>query len=164
MSVCVGGGVLHSLHYWMSRSGDILGHSITFTFISKTVSSWQCVWGGYVGKLGVFCHSITFTFISKAVSSWQCFWGGYVGKLGVFCHSITFTFISKAVSSWQCFWGGYVGKLPFSTVSKGRASSSASECHSICWNPCFPQWTAAPQHQQHSYSPRPWCYPHHAWL
>ncbi len=32
------------------RSGDILGHSITFTFSSKAVSSWQCVWGGYVGK------------------------------------------------------------------------------------------------------------------
>ncbi len=32
------------------RSGDILGHSITFTFSSKAVSSWRCVWGGYVGK------------------------------------------------------------------------------------------------------------------
>ncbi len=32
------------------RSGDILGHSITFTFCSKAVSSWRCVWGGYVGK------------------------------------------------------------------------------------------------------------------
>ncbi len=32
------------------RSGDILGHSITFTFSSKAVSSWLCVWGGYVGK------------------------------------------------------------------------------------------------------------------
>ncbi len=34
------------------RSGDILGHSITitFTFSSKSVSSWWCVWGGYVGK------------------------------------------------------------------------------------------------------------------
>ncbi len=51
-----------------------------------------------------------------------------------------------------------------SAVSEGRASSSASECHSTCWNPCFPQWTAAPQYQQHSCSPRPWCYHHHAWL
>ncbi len=32
------------------RSGDILGHSFTFSFISKAVSSWRCVWGGYVGK------------------------------------------------------------------------------------------------------------------
>ncbi len=34
------------------RSGDILGHSITitFNFSSKSVSSWWCVWGGYVGK------------------------------------------------------------------------------------------------------------------
>ncbi len=36
------------------RSGDILGHSITFTFtLSNAVrqlSSWRCVWGGYVGK------------------------------------------------------------------------------------------------------------------
>ncbi len=47
---------------------------------------------------------------------------------------------SKSVSSWRCVWGHYyVGKLPFGTVSVGRASSSASECHSTCWNPCFPQ-------------------------
>ncbi len=55
-------------------------------------------------------------------------------------HSITFSFISKAVVILAgCVWGRYVGKLPFSTVSEGRASSSASECHSTCWNPCFPQ-------------------------
>ncbi len=52
---------------------------------------------------------------------------------------ITFRF-SKSVSSWRCVWGHYyVGKLPFGTVSEARASSSASECHSTCWNPCFPQ-------------------------
>ncbi len=57
-------------------------------------------------------------------------------------HSITFifSFISKAAVILRCVWGGYyVGKLPFGTVSEGRASSSASECHSTCWNPCFPQ-------------------------
>ncbi len=43
-------------------------------------------------------------------------------------------------------------------------SSSASECHSTCWNPCFPQWTASLQYQQLSCSPRLWCYQHHAWL
>ncbi len=59
-------------------------------------------------------------------------------------HSLTFTFSSKAVvilavcSGWKCW----------KTVSEGRASSSASECHSTCWNPCFPQWTAATQYQQ----------------
>ncbi len=59
-------------------------------------------------------------------------------------HSITFTFSSKAVVilavclRWLCW----------KTVFEGRASSSASECHSTCWNPCFPQWTAAPQYQQ----------------
>ncbi len=82
-------------------------------------------------------------------------------------HSITFTFsfISKAAVILRCVWGGYyIGKLPFGTVSEGRASSSASECHSTCWNPCFPQWTAAPQYQQHSCSPRPWCHHHHTWL
>ncbi len=68
-------------------------------------------------------------------------------------HSITFSFISKAVVilGWLLCW---------KAVSEGRASSSASECHSTCWNPCFPQWTAAPQYQQHSCSPRPWCYHH----
>ncbi len=72
---------------------------------------------------------------------------------------------ARQLSSWRCVWGHYyVGKLPFGTVSEGRASPSASECRSTCWNPCFPQWTAAPQYQQHSCSPRPWCYHHHAWL
>ncbi len=36
------------------RSGDILGHSITFTSVSsaRQLSSWRCVWGlYYVGKL-----------------------------------------------------------------------------------------------------------------
>ncbi len=82
------------------RSGDILGHFITFTF----------------------------SFISKAVSSSsarQC----HLHQQG------SVIFISKAVSSWRGVWGGYyVGKLPFGTVSEGRASSSASECHSTCWN------------------------------
>ncbi len=85
------------------RSGDILGHSITFTF----------------------------TFRSKVVV------------------------ILAVCLGWLLCW---------KTVSEGRASSSASECHSTCWNPCFPQWTVAPQYQQHSCSPRPWCYHLHAWL
>ncbi len=63
----------------------------------------------------------------------------------ILSHSITFTFTfsSKAVVilGWLLCW---------KTVSEGRASSSASECHSTCWNPCFSQWTAAPQYQQKS--------------
>ncbi len=59
-------------------------------------------------------------------------------------HSITFTFSSKAVVILVVC----LGWLCWKTVSEGRASSSASECHSTCWNPCFPQWTAAPQYQQ----------------
>ncbi len=73
-------------------------------------------------------------------------------------HSITFT--SKTV----VILAVCLGWLCWKTVSEGRVSSSASECHSTCWNPCFPQWTTAPQYQQYSCSPRPWCYHHHAWL
>ncbi len=53
-------------------------------------------------------------------------------------HSITFTFsfISKAVVILAVCLGWL---LCWKTVSEGRASSSASECHSTCWNPCFPQ-------------------------
>ncbi len=47
-------------------------------------------------------------------------------------HSITFTFSSKAVVILA------VCLLCWKTVSEWRASSSASECHSTCWNPCFP--------------------------
>ncbi len=76
-------------------------------------------------------------------------------------HSITFTFSSRAdVILALCL--GWL--LCWKTVSERRASSSASESHRTCWNPCFPQWTAAPQHQQYSCSPRPWCYHHHSWL
>ncbi len=64
-------------------------------------------------------------------------------------HSITFTFTfsfsSKAVVILAVCLGWL---LCWKTVSEGRASSSASECHSTCWNPCFPQWTAAPKYQQ----------------
>ncbi len=56
-------------------------------------------------------------------------------------HSITFTFTSKAVVILAVCLGWL---LCWKTVSEGRASSSASECHSTCWNPCFPQWTTAP--------------------
>ncbi len=59
-------------------------------------------------------------------------------------HSFTFIFISKAVVILVVC----LGWLCWKTVSEGRASSSASECHSTCWSPCFPQWTAAPQYQQ----------------
>ncbi len=62
-------------------------------------------------------------------------------------HSITFSFsfISKAVVILAVCLGWL---LCWKTISEGRASSSASECHSTCWNPCFPQWTTAPQYQQ----------------
>jgi len=39
-------------------------------------------------------------------------------------HSITFSFLNKAVVI-----------MPFGPVSEGRASCSASECHSTYWNP-----------------------------
>ncbi len=78
------------------RSGDILGHSITFTF----------------------------TFSSKAVV------------------------ILAVCLGWLLCW---------KTVSEGRASSSASECHSTCWNPCFLQCTAAPQYQNFWTIPSPSC-------
>ncbi len=58
----------------------------------------------------------------------------------ILVHSITFSFNSKAV----VILAVCLGWLCWKTVSEGRASSSASECHSTCWNPCFPQWTAAP--------------------
>ncbi len=74
-------------------------------------------------------------------------------------HSITFTFSSKAV----VILAESLGRLLcWKTVSEGRASSSASECLSTCCTEI--EWTAAPQYQQHSCSPRPWCYHHHAWL
>ncbi len=74
-------------------------------------------------------------------------------------HSITFS--SKAVVILAMCLGWL---LCWKTVSEGRASSSsASECHSKCWNPCFPQWTIAPQYQQYSSSLSPWCNHHHAW-
>ncbi len=57
-------------------------------------------------------------------------------------HSITFS--SKAV----VILAVCLGWLCWEIVSEARASSSASECHSTCWNPCFPQWTTAPQYQQ----------------
>ncbi len=48
-----------------------------------------------------------------------------------------------SVSSWWCVLGGYyVGKLPFGTVSEGRASSPASECHSTLWSSTRTQRTA----------------------
>ncbi len=48
-------------------------------------------------------------------------------------HSITFTFSSKAV----VILAVCLGWLCWKTVSEGRTSSSGSECHSTCWNPCF---------------------------
>ncbi len=56
-------------------------------------------------------------------------------------HSITFTFSSKVV----VILAVCLGWLCWKTVSEGRASSFASECHSTCCNPCFPQLTTAPQ-------------------
>ncbi len=52
-------------------------------------------------------------------------------------HSITSTISSKAVIILVvCLWW-----LCWKTFS-------VSECHRTCWNPCLPQWTAAPQYQQ----------------
>ncbi len=56
-------------------------------------------------------------------------------------HSITFSFSSKAVVILVVCLGWL---LCWKTVSEGRASSSASECHGTCCNPCFPQWTEVP--------------------
>jgi len=56
----------------------------------------------------------------------------------------------------SCHLAGVFGVviMPFGPVSEGRASCSASECCSTCWNPCFPQWRAAVQFQQSSCRPR----------
>ncbi len=62
----------------------------------------------------------------------------------IFGHSIPFTFCSKA----DVILAVCLGWLCWKTVFEGRASSSASECHSTCWNPFFPKWTIAPQYQQ----------------
>ncbi len=51
-------------------------------------------------------------------------------------HSITITFSSKAVVILALCLGWLLCQK---TVSEGRASFSASECHSTCWNPCFLQ-------------------------
>ncbi len=72
-------------------------------------------------------------------------------------------FLARQWSSWRCVWGCYHGMLPCGPVSKGRESSSASVCHSICWHSWFPQWIVAPQCRQHSCSPRSWHSHHHAW-
>ncbi len=77
-------------------------------------------------------------------------------------HSITFTFSSKAVVILAVFLGGVV-MLENSFWREGIMFCFRMS-QSTCWNPCFPQWTAAPQYQQYSCSPRPWCYHHHAWL
>ncbi len=45
-------------------------------------------------------------------------------------HSIKAVVILVVCLGWLLCW---------KTVSEGRASSSASECHSTCWSPCFPQ-------------------------
>ncbi len=64
--------------------------------------------------------------------------------------------LARQWSSWRCLWGCYhVEKLPSGPVAEGRASWSASVCHSTCWHSWFPQWTVATQCQQHSCSPRP---------
>ncbi len=58
-------------------------------------------------------------------------------------HSITFPFSSKAVSSRRCDWGGFYVRKQF--LKRGN---HLLFLHSTCWNPCFPQWPAAPQYQQ----------------
>ncbi len=79
--------------------------------------------------------------------------------------TITPASLARQLSSCICDWGSYhVGILPCGPVSEGRGSCSASVCHSTCWHSWFPQWTVAPQCQQHSCSPKPWHSHHHAWL
>ncbi len=49
-------------------------------------------------------------------------------------------------SSWRCGWCRcHVGILPYSPVSEGRGSCSASVCHSTFWHSWFPQLTVATQ-------------------
>ncbi len=81
-------------------------------------------------------------------------------------HSITFTFnfISKAVVILAVSLGSLFCWKTAIRHSFWREGIIFCFCFSTCWSPCFPQWTAAPQYQQHSCSPRPWCYHHHAWL
>ncbi len=79
---------------------------------------------------------------------------------------ITFTlsFYSKAVVVLEVCLGSLCWNMPCSPVSEGRGSCSASVCHSTFWHSWFPQWTVAPQCRQHSCSPRPWHFHHHACL
>jgi len=58
----------------------------------------------------------------------------------------------------SCHFGGVFGVviMPFSPLYEGRASCPASEFHSTCWNPCFPQWSPAPQYQQIMMLPPPY--------
>ncbi len=70
--------------------------------------------------------------------------------------------LARQWSSWRCVLGYYhVRILP---SLRREEIYSASVCHSICWYSWFPQWSVAPQCQQHSCSPRPWNSHHHAWL
>ncbi len=123
-------------------------------------------------------------FYSSIMASWSC-WMLDTWCFSTFClrmpHMCSVGFRSR--HTWplhhlhlqlhqqgSCRLGGVFGVVIFlencrsTQFLKGGASCSASECHSTYWNPCFPQWSAAPQYQQHSCSPRPWCYHHHAWL
>ncbi len=114
-----------------STSSILLGMEFTraaqvvagILFHSSIMTSWSC-W-----MLDTWCFS-TFRLRKPHMCSIGFRSGDILG------HSITFTFSSKAVViSAVCL--GWL--LCWKTFSEGRASSSASECHSTCWNPCFPQ-------------------------
>ncbi len=70
--------------------------------------------------------------------------------------SITFTlsFFSKAVVVMLEYY-------PAAQSPKGRDHALLQNVTVYSW---FPQWTVAPQCQQHSCSPRPWHSHHHTWL
>ncbi len=114
-----------------TRAAQVVAGILFHSFIMTSRSCWM---------LDTWCFS-TFHLRMPHMCSIG-FRSGYI--LG---HSITFpfSFISKAVVILAVCLGWL---LCWKTVSEGRASSSASECHSTCWNPCFPQWTTAPQYQQ----------------
>ncbi len=72
--------------------------------------------------------------------------------------------LARQWSSWRCVWGSLSCWNTALRPSLGRGSCSALVCHSTCWHSWFPQWTVAPQCQQHSCSLRPWHSHSHTWL
>ncbi len=102
-----------------TRAAQVVAGILFHSSIMKSRSCWM---------LDTWCFS-TFHLRMPHMCSMGFRFGDILG------HSITFTFSSKAVVilavclEWLCW------KIVF----EGRASSSASECHSTCWNPCLSQ-------------------------